>query len=186
MSNAKITIHSQAREILYRVYTFMKEEKEATQVTIPLSRLIERVSQATGVATVKRIVKEDRIQPDGGNFSSQGKPRIKAVRDLRWISMKKKLCAQLFIDLQIFIKKDQRYRLIISLFEDYSSLFIVLLGSILMSNEKITIHSQAREILYRVYTFMKEEKEATQVTIPLSRLIERVSQATGSNNCSFT
>ncbi|KAF5293109.1 hypothetical protein FQA39_LY13719 [Lamprigera yunnana] len=75
MSNAKRTIHSQAREIIYTVYTFMKEEKEATQVTIPLSRLIERVSQATGVgsASVKRIVKEGRIQPDGGNFNSPRK-----------------------------------------------------------------------------------------------------------------
>ncbi|KAF5301910.1 hypothetical protein FQA39_LY10565 [Lamprigera yunnana] len=60
---------------MLRVYTFMKEQKEAAQVTIPLSRLIERVLQATGLgsASVKRILKESRIEPDGGKFSSPKK-----------------------------------------------------------------------------------------------------------------
>jgi hypothetical protein len=41
-------IHSQGREIIYKIYQFMKREKEANDVVIPLNSLFDRLVEATG------------------------------------------------------------------------------------------------------------------------------------------
>lgn len=74
MSNKKKVVHSQGREIIYSVYKYMKNEKDQNKLTsLPLNRLQERVSEATGVSTVKRIIKEADKKPEDTKFKSPRK-----------------------------------------------------------------------------------------------------------------
>lgn len=72
MSGSNKIIHSQARQIIYSVYQFMKIEKEQDALKIPLSSLQERVAKAcnVSVASVKRIVSEGNRKSPGERFKS--------------------------------------------------------------------------------------------------------------------
>jgi hypothetical protein len=40
-------IHSQGREIIYKIYQFMKREKEVNNVVIPLNNLFDRLVEGS-------------------------------------------------------------------------------------------------------------------------------------------
>lgn len=70
-------IHSQAREIVAKVYHFMKRESEAN-APINLKKVQERVLQATGISesSLRRILKEDKnCRQAGTSFSTPNKIR---------------------------------------------------------------------------------------------------------------
>ncbi|KAF5270807.1 hypothetical protein FQA39_LY08324 [Lamprigera yunnana] len=62
-----VVVRSQAREIIYKLYEFMKQEKESKDFIIPVDRLYERLAEATGISsrTIKRIIQEGRSKPVG-------------------------------------------------------------------------------------------------------------------------
>ena len=62
---SKKVIHSQAREIIYKVYQFMRKEKEAKQFIVDPNKLIERLAQATciSIRSLRRIAKEGNDHP---------------------------------------------------------------------------------------------------------------------------
>ena len=76
-------LHSQSREIIFNVYSFMKKEAENGEPS-NLSRVQTRVAEATGVSvsSLKRILKE---QKSGKGFSTPHKKRprrkVKTVID---------------------------------------------------------------------------------------------------------
>lgn len=59
-------LHSQAREIIFNLHSFMK--REAEQGPILLKQIQKRVAEAAGISTstVKRIIKEKRTAPEAG------------------------------------------------------------------------------------------------------------------------
>jgi hypothetical protein len=72
-------LHSQSREIVANVYTFMKQEAEHGGA-INLNRVQSRVSQATGVSvsSIKRILKEEKTCTQScSQFSTPNKKRIR-------------------------------------------------------------------------------------------------------------
>jgi len=79
-------IHSQSREVVIRVYSFMKKEADSGK-TINVDRIQTRVSEATGVSvsTLKRILKEhEHNKRVGKEFSTPHKkrPRRKIKTDI--------------------------------------------------------------------------------------------------------
>lgn len=77
------TLHSQTREVINNVYTFMKSEME---IGIPrnLKQVQKRVAEATGVSerSVRNIIKESKNfeTRDSASFSTPGKKRPKSVK----------------------------------------------------------------------------------------------------------
>ncbi|XP_046684781.1 uncharacterized protein LOC124370533 [Homalodisca vitripennis] len=74
-------LHSQAREIIFNLYTFMK--REAEQGPILLKQVQQRVAEATGISktSVKRIVSEERTAPrNGPRFSTPRKTWSKKIK----------------------------------------------------------------------------------------------------------
>jgi transposase len=79
-------IHSQSREVVIRVYSFMKKEADSGK-TINVDRIQTRVSEATGVSvsTLTRILKEhEHNKRVGKEFSTPHKkrPRRKIKTDI--------------------------------------------------------------------------------------------------------
>lgn len=70
-------LHSQSREIIVNVYTFMKREAE-TEAAIHLKQVQRRVAEATGIslASVKRILAENKtVVQTGTQFNTPNKKR---------------------------------------------------------------------------------------------------------------
>jgi signal recognition particle GTPase len=65
-------IHSQIREMVINVYSFMKKETESGKV-INVNQIQNRVSEATGVSlsSLKRILKEYENNGEGIRHTSQ-------------------------------------------------------------------------------------------------------------------
>ena len=76
--------HKQAREIIAKVFKFMKEEAENGDTTIPLKNYKQRVLAATGISdkVYRSIVKEaEKVETTpGGTFSSPQKGKIPAKK----------------------------------------------------------------------------------------------------------
>ena len=74
--DGKKLVHSQAREIIYNVYKFMKNEKESADL-VNINRLQERVAAAIDVsrASLNRIIQEGS---SNASFSTPHKERRKA------------------------------------------------------------------------------------------------------------
>jgi signal recognition particle GTPase len=69
-------IHSQSREMVIKVYSFMKKEFESGKV-INVNQIQNRVSEATGasLSSLKRILKEYEHKRVGKEFSTPRKMR---------------------------------------------------------------------------------------------------------------
>jgi hypothetical protein len=70
-------IHSQGREIIYKVYQFMKREKEAKDFIVDPNNLFQRLAEATGggvsMSSLKRTAKEGNGQPERKKITSPRK-----------------------------------------------------------------------------------------------------------------
>lgn len=82
-------LHSQAREIIWRVSEFMRHEVKQPNNALPVNKCLERAAAACGVSigAVKKIRKEKKdinISPEAGcSFSTpKKKKRFKAVTDI--------------------------------------------------------------------------------------------------------
>ena len=58
------TLHSQTREVVNNVHSFMKSEAAAGHVLIPLRKVQERVVRSTGVSerSLRRILNEGSLE----------------------------------------------------------------------------------------------------------------------------
>lgn len=76
----KKIIHSQAREIIYNLYNFMKSEAERGPIL--LQQVQKRVAEATGISrsSIQRILKESRSTPETPRFTTPRKKWAKKIK----------------------------------------------------------------------------------------------------------
>ncbi|KAJ4428617.1 hypothetical protein ANN_24661 [Periplaneta americana] len=70
------TLHSQTREVVNNIHSFMKSEAASGDFLIPLKKVQERVSAATKVPerTIRKIIKEGKqCEEEGTSFGTPGK-----------------------------------------------------------------------------------------------------------------
>ncbi|KAJ4433426.1 hypothetical protein ANN_15685 [Periplaneta americana] len=70
------TLHSQTREVVNNMHSFMKSEAASGDFLIPLKKVQERVSAATKVPerTIRKIIKEGKqCEEEGTSFGTPGK-----------------------------------------------------------------------------------------------------------------